>query len=159
MKQDNKTLDREGSIRFAKQYVENLVSFFGLNTDVYASVDEEVIELSMPSTYLNSFLIGREGNTLKSLQFIVSQALRQKKAELVRVNIDIANYKSNANEKLAAKAEDWVKEVLETGQDKHLSPMNAAERRVIHKALQDYTEISTDSEGEGRDRHVVIKKK
>ena len=158
MNENHQQLDREASIRFAKQYTEDLLSFFGLNTDVYASADEEVIELSIPSTYLNSFLIGREGNTLKSLQFIVSQTLRQKEAELVRVNIDIANYKSSANEKLAAKAEDWVKDVIETGQTKHLPPMNAAERRIIHKALQDYAEISTDSEGEGRDRHIVIKK-
>lgn len=152
-------LNKEESIRFAKKYVEDLISFFGLNTDIYASADGEVIELSIPSTYLNSFLIGREGSTLKSLQFIISQVLRQQNAELVRVNIDIANYKSNANKKLAAKAEDWVKEVLESGQSKDLPPMNAAERRIIHKALQDYPEISTDSEGEGRDRHIIIKKK
>jgi spoIIIJ-associated protein len=151
-------LDREGSIMFAKRYLEDILSFFGLNTDVRASADEEVIELSVPSTYLNGFLIGQHGQTLRNLQFLVSQTLRQKEAELYRVNIDIADYKRSANEKLAARAEEWAKEVLESGEDKHLPPMNAAERRVIHGTLSDYSELSSDSEGEGYERHIVIKK-
>jgi spoIIIJ-associated protein len=154
----NNNLDREGSILFAKHYLEDILSFFGLNTDVRASADEEVIELSVPSTYLNGFLIGQHGQTLRSLQFIASQTLRQKQAELYRINIDIADYKRNSNDKLAARAEVWAKEVLETGEDKHLSPMSAADRRVVHNALTDYSELSSESEGEGRDRHIVLKK-
>jgi len=155
---NEQNLDREGSIMFAKRYLEDILSFFGLNTDVRASADEEVVELSVPSTYLNGFLIGQHGQTLRSLQFVVSQTLRQKRAELYRINIDIADYKRNSNDKLAARAEEWAKEVLESGEDKHLSPMSAADRRVIHNALSDYSELSSDSEGEGRDRHIVIKK-
>jgi spoIIIJ-associated protein len=155
---NEQTLDREGSIMFAKRYLEDILSFFGLNTDVRAGADEEVIELSVPSTYLNGFLIGQHGQTLRSLQFLVSQTLRQKGAELYRVNIDIADYKRNSNEKLAARAEAWAKEVLDSGEDKHLSPMSPADRRVVHGTLSDYSELSSDSEGEGRDRHIVIKK-
>jgi spoIIIJ-associated protein len=151
-------LNSEESILFAKQYTEDLLSFFGLNTEVRAGADEAVIELSIPSTYLNGFLIGQQGNTLKSLQLLISQALRQKQAELWRVNVDVANYKSNANSKLAARAEEWAKEVLSSGNEKHLPPMHAADRRVVHNALQDYVELSSESEGEGRDRHIVLKK-
>jgi spoIIIJ-associated protein len=156
---NEQVLDREGSIMFAKRYLEDILSFFGLNTDVRASADEEVIELSVPSTYLNGFLIGQHGQTLRSLQFLVSQTLRQKAAELYRINIDIADYKRNSNDKLAARAEAWAKEVLESGEDKHLSPMTAADRRVVHNALGDFSELSSESEGEGRDRHIVLKKK
>jgi spoIIIJ-associated protein len=156
---NEQVLDREGSIMFAKRYLEDILSFFGLNTDVRASADEEVIELSVPSTYLNGFLIGQHGQTLRSLQFLVSQTLRQKAAELYRINIDIADYKRNSNDKLAARAEAWAKEVLESGEDKHLSPMSAADRRVVHNALGDFSELSSESEGEGRDRHIVLKKK
>ncbi|MCL1929986.1 single-stranded DNA-binding protein [Candidatus Saccharibacteria bacterium] len=155
---NEQTLDREGSIMFAKRYLEDILSFFGLNTDVRAGADDEVIELAVPSTYLNGFLIGQHGQTLRSLQFMVSQTLRQKNAELYRINIDIADYKRNSNEKLAVRAEAWAKEVLVSGEDKHLSPMSAADRRVVHGALTDYSELSSDSEGEGRDRHIVIKK-
>jgi spoIIIJ-associated protein len=153
------SMDREESIRYAKKYVEDLLSFFGLNTDVRASADEEVIELSIPSTYLNGFLIGQHGNTLRGLQFLTSQTLQKKEAELYRINIDVADYKAHSNERLAEKAEKWAEEVMKNGGEKALPPMNAAERRIVHKTLGDYGELTSDSEGEGRERHIVIKKK
>ncbi len=156
---DTTNLDREASILFAKKYLEDLLSFFGLNTDIIASADEDVIELSVPSTYLNGFLIGARGETLRSLQFMISTTLRQKDAELVRVNVDVADYKKHHNEKLAEQVEKWADEVLSTGETKHLRPMNPAERRVVHKVVGEYSELATESEGEGRDRHVVLSKK
>ena len=51
----------DDSITYAKKYLEDLLSFFGLNTDVHASHDEDVIELSIPSTHMNGFLIGQNG--------------------------------------------------------------------------------------------------
>jgi spoIIIJ-associated protein len=151
-------LDREGSISFAKKYLEDLLSFFGLNTDVGATAEEDVIELSVPSTYLNGFLIGSRGDTLRSLQYIIATTLRQKGARLTRVNVDVADYKKQHNERLARQAEDWIKEVLASGESKHLKPMNPAERRVVHKVAADYSEINSDSEGDGRDRHIVLSK-
>ena len=151
-------VDREESIVFAKKYIEDIMSFFGLNIDVYASAEEDVIELSVPSSYLSNLLIGRGGDTLRSFQTLIRATLIQKGAELTRVNLDIADYKKRHNEQLATKAEKWAKTVLETGQEMVLEPMNPAERRVIHKVLGDYTQLSTDSEGEGIKRHIVIKK-
>src|SRR5688500_9423183 len=67
----------EEAIQFAKKYIEDLLSFFGLNTDVYATTeDQEVIELHVPSTQLNGFLIGQRGETMRALQFMVSTALK-----------------------------------------------------------------------------------
>lgn len=151
-------MNREESIVFAKHYVEDLMSFFGLNVDVYASAEEDVIELSVPSSYISNLLIGRGGETLRSLQTLVRMTLIQKNAELQRVNLDIADYKRRHNEQLEAKAEKWAKQVLETGEPMELAPMNPAERRVVHRILQDYTQLSTVSEGEGRERHIVLKK-
>jgi spoIIIJ-associated protein len=151
-------MDREESIVFAKQYLEDVLSFFGLNTDVGASADEDVIELKVPSTYLNGFLIGQRGDTLRSLQFLIATTLHQKGAELTRVNVDIADYKRQHNERIAEQAEEWAQKVMETGEPMHLRPMNPAERRVVHKVIAEYGELSTESEGEGRDRHVVLSK-
>lgn len=150
-------MTQEESIRFAKKYLEDLLSFFGLNIDVSASQDDEVIELNVPSTRLNGFLIGQRGETLRSLQFLVSTTLKNREAEINRVNIDIANYKQQRAERLASRVKDWAKEVIDSGQDKTLDPMNAADRRVVHKAITEYSQLETVSEGEGRDRHVVIK--
>lgn len=152
-------MNREESIAFAKKYVEDVLSFFGLNTDVYAGADEDVIEMNIPSTHLNAFLIGQRGDTLRNLQHLVSTTLRNSDAELVRVNLDVADYKRQRNDRLRVQAEDWVKKVRDSGETMHLRPMSAAERRVVHQVVSDYGDLETHSEGEGRDRHVILSRK
>ena len=63
-------------IVYAKKYLEDLLSFFGLNTDVQATSDGEVIQLNVPSTHLNGFLIGQHGENMRSLQYLTSTALK-----------------------------------------------------------------------------------
>lgn len=152
-------MDQEASISFAKKYLEDLLSFFGLNTEVVAHADDEVIELSVPSTHLNGFLIGQRGETLRSLQFLIATTLKNKDAVLNRVNVDIADYKKQRYDRLAEQVKQWADGVMSTGESRPLEPMNAAERRIVHQTIAEYPELETVSEGEGRDRHVVIAKK
>lgn len=151
-------MDQEESVSFAKKYLEDLLSFFGLNTEVIAHADDEVIELKVPSTYLNGFLIGQRGETLRSIQFLIATTLKNKDAALNRVNVDVADYKKQRYDRLAEQVKEWANAIKESGESKHLEPMNAAERRIVHQTLADYSDLSTGSEGEGRDRHVVISK-
>jgi spoIIIJ-associated protein len=147
----------EEAILYAKKYLEDLLSFFGLNTDVYATTeDKEIIELDIPSTHLNGFLIGQRGDTLRALQYTVSTALKNQNYSHTRVNVDIAGYKKQHNERVAKQAEEWFAEVRDSGKPKNLQPMSAADRRVVHKAAEDFG-LTTESQGEGRDRHIVIK--
>lgn len=147
----------EDAILYAKQYIEDLLSFFGLNADVYAtSEDEQVIELDIPSTHLNGFLIGIHGDTMRALQLTISSALKNQGYAHTRVNVDVAGYKKQRASRLTKQAEDWFREVQKSGQPKELAPMNAADRRTIHKAAVDYG-LSSESVGFGRDRHIVLK--
>ena len=147
----------EESIQYAKKYLEDMLSFFGLNTDVRASNSEdEVIELQVPSTHLNGFLIGQRGETMHAMQFMVSSALKSKGFEVTRVNVDVAEYKLQRANRLSEKALEWVNSVKESAEEMHLQPMNAADRRVIHKLASEHG-LETESEGEGRDRHIVLK--
>jgi spoIIIJ-associated protein len=147
----------EEAILYAKKYLEDLLSFFGLNTEVYATTeDHEVIELNVPSTHLNGFLIGQHGDTMRSLQYTISNALKNQDFAHTRVNVDIADYKKHRAERLAKQAEEWFKEVKESGKSKDLAPMNAADRRVVHKAASEFG-IETESVGIGRERHIVLK--
>lgn len=149
--------DIEEAILFAKKYIEDVLSFFGLNTDVYGTTeDHEVIELDIPSTHLNGFLIGNHGDTLRALQQIIASALKNKDFSHTRVNIDIAGYKKQRADRLAKQAETWFREVQTSGKPKELEPMNPADRRTIHKAADDYG-IATESVGFGRERHIVLK--
>ncbi len=151
-------MTQDEAVRFAKKYLEDVLSFFGLNTDVVAHTDGEVIELKVPSTFLNGFLIGSHGETLRSLQFLVSSSLRNRQSEIHRVNIDIANYKAQRAERLVQKLKGIFKEVADSGAEHNLEPMNAADRRVVHQAAADYPDLVTRSEGEGRERHIIISK-
>ena len=151
-------MNRDESVRFATKYLEDLLSFFGINVAVWSTVEEDVIELSVPSTNLNSLLIGRNADNLRALQYIVSQSLVSRDAELTRVNVDVADYKRQRADRIEQKAENWIRKVRETGESMTVE-LNAADRRVVHKLAQDYSDIETHSEGEGRSRHLIISKK
>jgi len=148
-------MNREESIEYARTYVADLLTFFSVNVDVSAAVEDDVIELSVPSTDLNSLLIGRNAETLRSLQYLVSTVLRNKDAAITRVNIDIADYKKLRAERLAKEARGWIDEVRSTGNSKVVS-LNAADRRVVHQVATEFSDIRTFSEGEGRDRQLTI---
>jgi len=146
----------EESIAYAKKYLEDVLSFFGFNTEVGVSADDEVIELSIPSSHLNGFLIGQRGETLRALQYLVGSALRNSNYEISRVNIDVAEYKKGKAEVLSQRVSEWVEIVKSSKEPMVLHPMNSADRRIVHKVASE-AGLSTDSEGEGRDRHVVLK--
>lgn len=148
-------MDKEESVQFAQKYLEDLLSFFGANITVSSTCEEDVIELSVPSNELNSLLIGRNAETLRSLQYIVSTVMRSKDALLTRVNVDIADYKKQRADRVAAQAREWIEEVRRTGDSKVIS-MNAADRRIVHKVASEYGDIQTFSEGEGFDRKITI---
>ncbi len=150
-------MNRDESIRFATKYLEDLLSFFGINVAVWSTVEDDVIQLSVPSTSLNSLLIGRNADNLRSLQYIVSMSLSAKGAELTRVNVDVADYKRNRADRIEQKAEGWIKKVRETGEPMTVD-LNAADRRVVHKLAEDYSDVTTHSEGEGRERRLIISK-
>lgn len=161
MSQNDTTIENnqsiEEAIQFAKKYLEDLLSFFGLNTDVYATTeDNEVIELHVPSTHLNGFLIGQRGDTMRAIQSILSTALKNSHYEITRVNVDVAEYKKARAQRLTDTAQKWLDEAKQSGEDKHLKPMNAADRRTIHR-LAGEEGMETESVGEGRDRHIVLK--
>ncbi len=148
--------DRDQSIEKARKFLEDVLSFFGLNAVVSASVDEDVIELSVPSTHLNGFLIGQHGETLRALQAMVSTMLKNSESELNRVNIDVADYKKHRAENLLEQLAEWVEKVRENKEPLHLKPMNGADRRTIHRGLEDYSDVTSHSEAEFRDRHIVL---
>ena len=148
-------MNKEESVQFAQKYLEDLLSFFGANITVSSTCEEDVIELSVPSNELNSLLIGRNAETLRSLQYIVSTVLRSKDALLTRVNVDIADYKKQRADRIAVQAREWIEEVKKTG-DSRVVNMNAADRRIVHKVASEYGDIQTFSEGEGFDRKLTI---
>lgn len=150
-------MNKEEAIIYATKFTEDMLSFFGLNVAVSSTCEEDVIELSIPSTEANAILIGKDAENLRAMQSLISANLRLKGSEFYRVNLDIADYKRHKSDKLIEKAEKWIERVRETGQDfvVNLSP---ADRRIVHRLAQDYSTIETHSEGEGMERRLIISK-
>ena len=151
-------MNKDEAIRYATKFLEDLLSFYGINVAVDSTCDEEVIQLEVPSTSLNSILIGRGAENIRALQHIVSQALVMRDAEITRVNIDIGDYKRARADRIARKAEGWIDKVRRTGEPMTIN-LSPADRRIVHKLAEDYSDITTYSEGQGRDRHLIIEKK
>lgn len=148
--------DMDAAILYAQKFLEDLLSFLGLNTVIYATHEDDVIQLNIPSTQMNGFLIGQRGENMRAMQFLVSNALKNQNYAFTRVNVDVAGYKQQRASRLEKTAEAWVERVKQSGEPMELKPMNAADRRVIHK-LADEMGIATESIGEGRERRVVLK--
>ncbi|MCY4011024.1 MAG: single-stranded DNA-binding protein [Candidatus Saccharibacteria bacterium] len=140
---------------FAKQYLEDILSFFGLRVDVSFAIEDEYIQLDIPSTHLNGFLIGKSSQTLKALHILTSSAVQQYKKQPYKLNIDVAGYKRHKAERLTRQIGFWIKEVKEKGSSKQLNPMGAAERRLVHQ-LANAQGLQTKSFGQGDQRHVVL---
>lgn len=119
--------------------------------------DQKIVKINVRGDDLGS-LIGFHGRTLEAIQLIFSQILNRKLEEIVRVVVDINEYRKRRHSYLEEVAKKALDEVRETGQNVELPPMNPFERRVVHMCLKDEDGIFTESLGEGDGRRVVIKK-
>ncbi len=107
-------------------------------------------------------LIGARGEFLESLQLLVNQMMSRgvgEKDEFKRVILDVSDWRKQKEEELTGKAKQWGEEVLESGKDMDLEPMSSWQRRIIHMVVGEMKGLETESVGEGRDRHIVIKLK
>ena len=105
----------------------------------------------------SGLLIGRRGETLRALQFLVNLIVRNNlKEDAVRVVLDIERYKERRNSSLTDMALRVAEKVAGSGRAVSLEPMPPAERRVVHMALADHPRVSTESNGVGDSRKVVI---
>lgn len=102
-------------------------------------------------------LIGFRGRNLASIQFVLSLIVRSQIGEGIRVLLDVNNYRSEQKIRLENMVKALVEKVLSTEKPVSLATMSSYERRICHMALADIEGIVSESEGEGEDRHVVIK--
>ncbi|MBI2335000.1 KH domain-containing protein [Candidatus Daviesbacteria bacterium] len=106
-------------------------------------------------------LIGSGGQSLDGLQLIVNQMVSRKMAEgdYKRVILDVGGWRKQKEEELSASAKAWVKQVLDSGKELELEPMSPWQRRIVHMVVQETKGVESESVGEGRDRHIIIKLK
>lgn len=142
-------------ISFAKDYLLNIISNYELEGTVTEKYENNIIHLTIDTNH-NSILIGKNGKTLQALNDVCRYAVASKFKRHYRILLDINEYKNEKYTKLSRIAKRVAKEVLHTKQTVHLDPMPADERRIVHNTLTKFKNISTQSEGNGNRRHIVI---
>ncbi len=143
-------------IIYVKEYLQDILSKMGLDVTMESRIRENCIYIKIFSNN-NAVLIGRNGNTLKSLENIVKQKVTTEFGVRAYINLDVENYKEKQQKRLEYMAKKLAKEVVATNMEVHLENMNAYDRRIIHNVLVDFKGVKTISEGEDPNRHIVIK--
>lgn len=104
-------------------------------------------------------LIGFRGRNLASIQLILGLMVKNKFGEWIRVLLDVNEYRKEQKDRLIKMVEGLAQKVIDTGSEVHMANMSSYERRLCHMALEGIEDVVGESEGEGEDRHLVIKPK
>lgn len=139
-----------------KATLEKVLELLGLPATVEEHQIEDGLLLDIKSDDAGR-LIGRQGQTLADLQYIVNRMLFQQDQNAPRVTVDVGGYRSQAREALVKKAKDAADKVRRFGDIVELEPLNSFERRIVHQAIKDDPDIETHSvEVEGTDKKVIL---
>ena len=141
----------------AKQFLNDVFDAMKLTVAVEVKYDEldNSMDIDLSGDEMG-VLIGKRGQTLDSLQYLVSLVVNKEAENYIRVKVDTENYRQRRKETLENLAKNIAYKVKRTKRPVSLEPMNPYERRIIHSALQNDKYVTTHSEGEEPFRHVVI---
>lgn len=141
----------------AKKFLGEVFDAMEMEVIVDAKYDdaEKALDVDMRGEEIG-ILIGKRGQTLDSLQYLVSLVVNRGQADYIRVKLDTENYRQRRKETLENLAKNIAYKVKKTKRPVSLEPMNPYERRIIHSALQNDRYVTTHSEGEEPFRRVVV---
>ncbi len=140
-----------------REFLEKVFEKMNMDVTIDISVDQEenVVSINLSGSEMG-VLIGKRGQTLDSLQHLVSLVINKNSEQYMRVKLDTENYRERRKETLEHLAKNIAYKVKRTKRPMALEPMNPYERRIIHSALQNDAYVFTKSEGEEPFRHVVV---
>ena len=141
----------------AIQFLEQVFEAMNMQVSISVSYNEEEKEMNVNLEGEDmGILIGKRGQTLDSLQYLVSLVVNKTSSDYIRVKLDTENYRERRKETLETLAKNIAYKVKRTKHSVSLEPMKPYERRIIHAALQNDKYVVTRSDGEEPFRHVII---
>lgn len=141
-----------------EKIIKDLFTHLDFKVDFQIKLQDEVFLINL-KTPEPGVLIGYHGQTLAALQQIITLMAFKKFNQWIKILVDVEDYREKRKESLEQMAQGVVERVKSSGQDQPLPPMSSFERRIIHMFLADQPEVESVSEGEGDQRHIVIKPK
>ncbi|MEG1506089.1 MAG: RNA-binding cell elongation regulator Jag/EloR [Bacilli bacterium] len=139
-----------------EDYLKEIITGLGLEVSFELKKSDEQTVIKMYSNN-NPLLIGKNGQTLRSLEVLVKQMIHTKYNMFVKIVLDVENYKEKKDANLERFAKQMANDVVRTNTEIHLDNMTSYERRIIHNALTNFSGVTAESEGEEPNRHIVIK--
>ncbi len=141
----------------AKKFLDDVFAAMGIAAEISAKYNESLksLEVELNGDEMG-VLIGKRGQTLDSLQYLISLVVNKGTSEYIRVKVDTENYRQRRRETLENLAKNIAYKVKRTRRPVSLEPMNPYERRIIHSALQNDKYVTTHSEGDEPFRRVVV---
>ena len=139
----------------ARDFLLGLTEKMGVPAEIAVGETAEQLKMVLSGESM-SILIGRRGETLDALQYLTSLNVNRGREEYLRVSLDTENYRAKREEALRRLANRMANRAVKTGRKVVMEPMNPYERRILHSALQQNDAVTTHSEGEEPNRHVVI---
>ncbi len=146
---------KENLDNVARKFLEDVFRDMGLVVDIKTSLNENNLDIHLSGDSMG-LLIGKRGQTLDSLQYLVSLVVNKASDSYIRVKLDTENYRGKRKETLEKLAFGIAKKARKTGKKQFLEPMNPNDRRIIHSTLQSFNGVSTTSEGNEPFRKVVV---
>ena len=150
---------KSDDIEKIEEFLKGLISNMGVNGEISYDEDEEAINFYINDSDEFKVLIGKSGETLESIKYLVSIFARRNTSLEKRVYLDINGYKKRKEETIRETAMTFAKKAIRYKKVMRLRPMNAYERRIVHSTLHNMKGVFTVSEGEEPHRKVVIKPK
>ena len=149
--------DTTGLVEKTKEYLDSLFKAMDIETEVTIDFDEENnnMDINLEGSEMG-ILIGKRGQTLDALQYLISLFVNKESEAYVRVKLDTENYRARRKDTLENLAKNIAFKVKRSRRSVTLEPMNPYERRIIHSALQNDKYLATRSEGEEPYRKVVV---
>jgi spoIIIJ-associated protein len=141
-----------------QKLVKDLFDKLGIEEDFEVSENDETVDVVISSDE-PGLLIGHHGDTLDSLQLVLSLMLAKKLGEFKRVSVEIGDYKKNRSDYLKNLAEQTKERAISEGREVMLPNLKSWERREVHMYLAEDPEVISESVGEGRDRTLMVRPK
>lgn len=139
----------------AEEFLKNMFATMDMQVEIHAEFQDDTLNVDISGDDMG-VLIGKRGQTLDSIQYLVSLVVNKGKSSYVRVKLDTENYRNRRKATLENLAKNIAFKVKKTRRPVYLEPMNPYERRIIHSALQNDPYVTTHSEGEEPCRKVVV---
>ncbi len=143
-------------VELIKNYLSSVITNLGMEVSFESNIRDKTININI-YVEKSGLLIGKNGETLKALEVLAKQKINQEYHCFIKLNLDIENYKLKRIENLERLAKKTAREVRSTKVEATLENMNSFERRIVHNALTDFKGVTTTSEGEEPNRHIIIK--